>query len=104
MHRRAPVTARLRDQSDAPLVIETAPMAINGENGSSQKKATLRTASSFAIRPGVASTTTVFMAQALALERNTPRVGIAWDFCQEARSSTVGGGPKPYINPRSQAA
>src|SRR3954463_7723878 len=64
MHRRDPVTARLRDQSDAPLVIVTAPMAINGENGSSQNKATLRTASSFAIRPGNASATTMCMAQA----------------------------------------
>jgi hypothetical protein len=58
IHRTAPVTASFRDQSEAPSVIETAPIATIGENGKSQKKATLSTASSFAIRRDTARVTT----------------------------------------------
>jgi hypothetical protein len=39
-------------------------MATIGENGKSQKQATLKTASSFAIGPGTARVTTAFMMQA----------------------------------------
>src|SRR3954447_1401480 len=104
-HRKAPVTARLRDQSDAPLVIETAPMAINGENGISQKKATLRTASSFAIRPGVAPETNVFMAHAPIFERQYS-YGIAWPitFVKRLRLRQSWEGARHYINPRTYAA
>jgi hypothetical protein len=61
VHNTAPVTARLRHQPDAPLVIETAPIATSGENGRTQKQARVRIASSFVIRPGVASVTGVLM-------------------------------------------
>jgi hypothetical protein len=74
MHRVAPVTARLRDQPDAPFDIETAPMAIIGEKGRSQKQATLRIANRFAIRPGTALATTAFITQAPRVASATPLI------------------------------
>jgi hypothetical protein len=102
MHRTAPVTANLRDQSDAPSVIETAPMATIGDNGRSQKQTTLRTASSFAIRPGTARATGVFMTQA----PNVRTAILLWlaattTFVNSLHLPRCGGFTKPHINPRS---
>jgi hypothetical protein len=60
-------------------------MATIGENGRSQKQATLRMASSFASRPGFALATTACMTQAPDIEtRLLLMVGGEYDICQSA--------------------
>src|SRR5262249_46535322 len=56
-----PVKAILRQRSALSLVSKTAPIATIGDNGSSQKHATVRTASAFAVLPGPAAAITWFM-------------------------------------------
>src|SRR5215218_9445168 len=83
MQRTAPVTARLRHRFDAPSVIETAPMARIGDNGRSQKQATLRMASSLPIRPGAALGTKASMRQAPEIGTAILlMVGTSYDVCQ----------------------